>query len=84
MTNYPCRGCWWTESGRCYNANLGKGEPPRGHPLFSGKNGFEQSDSHLELCASMGGRQARGPIIDKAIAELEKTGVKVFRTSTEQ
>jgi hypothetical protein len=58
-TNDPCKACFWLESRRCWNGNLGLGKPPRGAPLFSGENGFVLTDQHLEICADVGGRNTR-------------------------
>jgi hypothetical protein len=52
--NFPCRGCWWAESGRCFNDDLGLGPAPRNNPIFTGQNGFEVTNAHLNICAETG------------------------------
>lgn len=81
-SNFPCHGCWWSEGGRCYNAKLGLGEPPRNAPIFSGLNGFEQNDAHLAICADTDrGRKPREEVIGPFLQRLKDDGFTVVRAS---
>lgn len=74
--NFPCHGCWWGENHRCYNDNLGLGEAPRDAPIFSGKNGFEQTDAHLSVCASVHGREDRRACVGSFQKSLRRAGLQ--------
>jgi hypothetical protein len=86
--NLPCHGCFWIESGRCFQDKLadihGLDRAPRNAPLFSGLNGLEITDGLITACVERGVHQRKSAVYARAIAHLERAGIEVVRASTKE
>ncbi|MCS4088524.1 hypothetical protein [Rhizobium sp. BK176] len=79
MSNLPCKGCWWIESGRCYQDKLadvhGLTEAPR-NGLFAEGNGLEITDALITACVERDVQERKSAVYGRLLSHLDKVGIK--------
>lgn len=81
MSNIPCKGCWWIESGRCYQDKLadihGLEKAPR-NGLFAPGNGLEITDALITACLDRGVHERKSAVYANLASHLRANGIEVI------
>lgn len=80
QSNLPCHGCWWIESGRCYQDRLadvhGLEKAPR-NGIGAPGNGLEITDDLITACLNRGVHARKSAVYGRLFTHLRKLGITV-------